>query len=215
MTGRLTGRLAERLSEKQEAVLRFLACFQKEQGFPPTTREVAHHFGFRSDRSARDHLRALERKGYLRRLLGKTRGLALERDRLPWPREYANALPLVGAIAAGRPILAVENLEDTLSIDPAFFSAGECFAVRVQGESMVGKGILDGDIVVIRRQEAAQPGQVVAALIGEEVTLKSYFPGQDRVELRAANPAVPSLVFEAAQAPAVLGVMVGLLRKGS
>jgi len=198
------------LTARQREVLDFIAHFQEARGYPPTVREVAGHFGFRSPRAAHDHMKALERKGFLRSEAGRPRALEVIGAR----KRAHGGIPMLGRIAAGQPIMAAEEADEFVDIDPAYFGSGAFFALRVRGESMIGDHIADGDMVILRSQTTAQPGQVVAAMIDDEVTLKHYHPGADVLELRATNPAVANIRVGRGDGPTrILGVMVGLVRR--
>lgn len=194
------------LTERQAQVLAFIEEFQSGHGYPPTVREVAARFGFRSPRAAHDHMKALEKKGYLRSL-----------PRLPRTLEVVGSrnkgIPVLGRIAAGQPILAVEEAEESLDLEPAFFGAGRFFALKVRGDSMVGDHIQEGDMVILRAQEQAQPGQVVAVIMEDEVTLKHFHPAAGGVELRPSNPDLEPIQVRSGEPLRILGVMAGLVRK--
>ncbi|MBE9582754.1 MAG: transcriptional repressor LexA [Proteobacteria bacterium] len=201
----------ENLSSKQSQVLRFLMDFNADYGFPPTIRELCDHFGFKSLNTAHFHLRSLEKKGYIQIHPGKGRGITLpEARRLP-----ERKIPVVGRIAAGLPILALENIEDFLGIDKGFFCTEKSFAVQVKGDSMVDAHIQDGDYVIIKIQDQAQNGDIVAALIDDEVTLKYFYRRKRQIRLESANPKYPPLIFkkEEARSFRILGIMAGLVRK--
>ena len=202
----------ESLSSKQRQVLEFLLDFNADHGFPPTIRELGDHFGFKSSNTAHFHLRSLEKKGYIQIHRGKGRGITLPGSRPLSERQ----IPLVGRVAAGMPILALENVEEFLGIDKRFFGADTCFAVQVKGDSMVGAHIQDGDYAIIRVQDQAQNGDIVAALIEDEVTLKYFRRTRHQVKLESANPKYPALVFKKSDSRSfrILGVMAGLVRKG-
>ncbi|MBU1155099.1 MAG: transcriptional repressor LexA [Proteobacteria bacterium] len=194
------------LTQRQAQVLAFIEEFTSANGYPPTVREVAANFGFRSPRAAHDHMKALEKKGFMRSRAGRPRALEILHSR--------RGIPVLGRIAAGQPILAVEDAEEVLGLEPGFFGSGRFFALRVRGDSMVGDHIAEGDLVIIRAQEDARAGEVAAVLLGDEVTLKHFVPRPDGLELRAANPAVKSImVGPEDEPPRVLGIMVGLVRK--
>jgi repressor LexA len=201
----------ENLSSKQSRVLRFLMDFNAKYGFPPTIRELCDHFGFKSLNTAHFHLRSLKKKGYIQIHPGKGRGITLpEARRLP-----ERKIPVVGRIAAGLPILALENIEDFLGIDKGFFGTEKNFAVQVKGDSMVDAHIQDGDYVIIRIQDQAQNGDIVAALIDDEVTLKYFYRRKRQIRLESANPKYPPLIFKKGDARSfrILGIMAGLVRK--
>ena len=203
----------ESLSGKQEQVLEFLINFNTEHGFPPTIRELCQHFGFKSLNTAHFHLRSLERKGYIQVHPGKGRGITLPGARPLSERQ----MPVVGRIAAGSPILALENIDDFLGIDKGFFGAETNFAVQVKGDSMVDAHIQDGDYVIIKIQDQAEKGDIVAALIDDEVTLKYFYRTKSQVRLESANPKYPPMIFKKGDVRSVkiLGIMVGLVRKGA
>ena len=194
------------LTNRQQQVLNFIQDFQNEHGFSPTVREVAAHFGFRSPRAAHDHIKALEKKGYLKPASGRPRALGLVNPK--------NGIPILGKIAAGQPLLAVEEPDEILGLEPAFFGAGRFFALKVKGDSMIEDHIAEGDLVILRAQETAHPGEVAAVLLDDEVTLKHVYVTSEGVELRPANFTMKSIriSFED-DPPRILGVMVGLVRK--
>ncbi|RLB89900.1 MAG: repressor LexA [Deltaproteobacteria bacterium] len=203
--------LMKSLSSRQEQVLRFLIDFNAEHGFPPTIRELCHHFGFKSLNTAHFHLRSLKKKGYIQIHPGKGRGITLSGKYLQPGRK----IPIVGRIAAGKPLLALENIEEFLGIDKHFFGAGASFAVHVKGDSMIGAHIQEGDYVIIKIQDQAENGDIVAALIDDEVTLKYFYRTESEIKLKSANPAYTPLVFKKGDTLSlkILGVMIGLLRK--
>jgi repressor LexA len=168
----------------REKVLRFV----RERllaGRPPTVREVQAAFRFRSVRTAREHLERLVAEGRLAKEPGRARGL-----RLPGRERVFAAVPLLGRVRAGLPTTAVEDLEGYL---PAYARGGELFALRVRGESMRDAGILEGDVVIVRKQATARPGEIVVALLGDEATVKRFALRGGRIELRAAHAAFPPI----------------------
>ncbi len=195
------------LTNRQAQVLEFISDHLARHGYPPTVREVAAHFGFRSPRAAHDHVKALQKKGYLRSVPGRSRTLELLKD----PNR---GIPVLGGIAAGPPILAVEEADEVLDLDPAFFGTGRFFALRVRGDSMVEAHIQDGDLVILRAQQDARAGDIVAVLLDDEVTLKQFFPHPRALELRPANQNLESIwITPDQEPPRILGVMKGLVRK--
>ncbi len=194
------------LSRRQREVLEFVTRCIRERGVVPSVREVADHLGLRSPATAQRHLRALVEKGYLRRIPRKMRGLELVAPRGPSEVVY---LPLVGRVAAGRGAVAEEVVEDFLPIPRHFGWQEGCFLLRVRGDSMTGAGIFEGDLVIVRRQQTAAPGDLVVALVGEEATVKRLAVEDGRPVLRSENPAYPPIreAFE------VVGKVVGLLRR--
>jgi repressor LexA len=204
------------LTARQRRVLEFVVRHAEETGRPPTIREIGAAFGFRSTGTVRDHLRALEAKGALRWERGCARGVTPLRgtprrrgDPGPGTRDTGSGLPLLGRIAAGRPLLSEEHIEGWLDL-PAAAGAGleGRFALRVTGDSMSGAGILDGDVVVVRRQDTADPGDIVVALVEGEATVKRLRVKGRRPWLEPANPRYRpiALAGEARIAGKVVGV---------
>lgn len=198
-----------RLTKRQHEILEFIQAQMDMEGGAPTVREIAEQFGIRSTNAVADHLKALERKGVIMRNPRSARGI-----QLPESGAGGVRIPVVGQIAAGSPILAEENIEDWLTMDESFAGRGELFALRVRGDSMIDAHIMDGDLVLVRMQDTAERGQIVAALIGDSATLKTYLPQGNKILLLPANPAYDPLVFERGQAEElqILGIAVGLVR---
>lgn len=207
------------LTGKQREVLGFIRGFIAKHGLPPTVREIGDRFKV-TPRAAFDHLRALERKGMLQRraTAGRT-----ARSLLPLeggtPRSHA-AVPIVGRVAAGQPLLAAENREGELHIAPASLPGrGEdLFALRVRGDSMIEAHICDGDLVLVRRQDSAQPNEIVVAMVesdtGEaEATVKRFQRDGERVVLKPEHPTMAPIVVDPRRTPVkIIGKVVGLLR---
>ena len=203
MPDSLTGRQRQALNAIEEIIL--------QRGRPPTIRELGRSLNITSTNGVRYLLGVLARKGYIRRQSRTSRGIELLRR--PRPGNL-RPVPLVGRVAAGEPILAEENIEDVFFVDSAFLTSGDLFALRVRGESMKGAGIFDGDVVFARKQPQALPGDIVVAVIGDEATVKRFYPENGRVRLEAANPDYgPIIVDRAVPGFHLAGKVVGLLRK--
>jgi repressor LexA len=197
------------LTEKQQAVLDFVEEFCLRQGYPPTVREVAAHFAIQP-RAAADHLEALKRKGHLRREPGLSRGLVLS---LKGPGQVVE-VPVLGRIAAGQPLLAEENVEDTLPLPRAWVRGEEVFLLKVSGESMAPL-ILPDDLVMVRVQRRVERGEIAVALVGEEATLKRVYQEAGGLVLKGDNPDFTPLRFspqEASEMVQILGKVVGVYR---
>ncbi len=202
---------ASELTERQRHVLDFISDSIRKRGYPPTLREIGSHFGIRSTNGVNDHLRALEKKGFLHREDLKSRALRpLLRD------EDFVETPLLGKVAAGQPLLAFQKHEDTVKIDRFFIGQSrEVFALRVKGDSMIEAGIFDGDYVFIRKQLQASPGEVVVAMIDEEATVKRYYPEGDTIRFQPANATMAPIIVRKRDFRSVnlLGVVIGVYRK--
>ncbi len=218
--------MSEPLTERQEKILAFIKKSIIDQGYPPTIREIGEHFGIRSTNGVNDHLKALERKGYLHRGELKSRALSViegGKSRLS-RRELSSAgggdtveVPVVGKVAAGEPILAQENITDHVRIDSVLLgeSGKRVFALRVAGDSMIGDGILDGDYIFVRKQLQAAPGEIVVAMIEDEATVKRFYPEGDRIRFQPSNPRLKPIYVnrEDFRETQIIGVVVGVYRK--
>jgi repressor LexA len=204
------------MTPRQREILEFVRSFSDRHGVPPAVREIGERFGFTA-RAAFDHLKALERKGMLeRRITSKraSRTLVLP-GRPSRQRPGRDEIPVLGRIAAGEPVLAVENREDTIPLRPEWFGAhgSDVFALRVRGESMIGAHIVDGDLVLVRKQESASPGEIVAALIDGEATVKRFAREGESVVLRPEHPTMKPIVVGPDRPDfRVLGKVIGVLR---
>lgn len=197
------------LTPSQAHLLREIETSLLRRGYVPTLREMAKAMGFASLQSVKDLLAILERKGCIRRVIGRRRAIKVVRDLVP----LAGRVPILGRVAAGRPLLAVENQEGTLSLGPELLGHGTHFALRVEGDSMIEADIRDHDYVIVRQQDTAEPGDIVVALLGEEATVKLLRKKGRAFFLEAANPAyTPLLLTRSAPAPRILGKVVGLYR---
>lgn len=202
------------VTDKQQRVLDFIAAFIANEGMPPTVYELADHFEV-STATAFNHLRALQKKGFIHRS-SKARSLTLLNE--PQKHEPLNAVsvPIVGRIAAGAPLLAEQHIEDSLDLDPMLLPGGiaghQLFGLRVRGQSMCDRGILDGDIIIARAQQTADAGDIVIALVADEATVKLFYPRGQRIELRPANTAFKTQIYHAEEV-AIQGVVISLFRK--
>jgi repressor LexA len=198
------------LTVRQQEVLDFIRRQQQQTGFPPSSREIQTHFGFQSQTAAMNHLRALERKGVINRTPGKARSAVDPTFRfLPGLR----AIPILGQIPAGMPIETAESSGSNLGVDLTAFGVergAEVFAVRVRGDSMINAQIADGDTVLLQKR-VPKNGEIVAALMDGESTLKRYVLNRGKPFLKAENPLYPNLLPAAELV--IQGVMIGLLRK--
>jgi repressor LexA len=208
------------LTKRQAQTLDFIRQSIEERGYPPTLREIGESMGIRSTNGVNDHLRALERKGYLSREDMKSRALRLvSRETAEVPASTDDNLldvQVLGRVAAGLPLLAEENVVDTVRIDRMLVRGGrDVFGLRVQGDSMINAGILNGDYIFVRKQASAEPGEVVVALIGDEATVKYYHPEKDYVRFQPANDHMAPILVRATdfRPTMLLGVVVGVYRR--
>ncbi len=226
--------IADDLTERQQRVLSFIEAQIRKNGFPPTIREIGRHLGIRSTNGVNDHLNALERKGFVKRQDHKSRtlvvikggkadGMRPARPASIEPVSLANdpliEVPLLGRVAAGQPILAEEDREDTVRISSFFLGRGarqeKIFALRVVGESMIDDGIHDGDFLFVKKQPSARAGEIVVAMIDGEATVKRFFPEGDRIRFQPANAQMEPIFVErkAFRQTDILGVVVGVYRR--
>ena len=214
-----------KLTARQEQILNLIREAIENTGFPPTRAEIAAELGFRSANAAEEHLQALARKGAIEIAPGTSRGIrlldmggdgAMVRARqmaLPHPALMQLSLPLVGRVAAGSPILAQEHIEASYNVDPALFSAKPDFLLKVRGMSMRDAGILDGDLLAVKKTDSARNGQIVVARLGDDVTVKRYKKSGSIIELLPENPDFNPIRVDANQDEFALeGLAVGLLR---
>ncbi len=208
------------LTARQREVLEFIRQFMTQVGYPPTVREIGAHFGF-VPRSVFDHLKALERKGYLRRTASKSRSLQILESPptsplLPPAKTSApyRELPILGRVAAGEPLLAEQNVEGTFTISRDWVNGDEAFLLKVQGESMVGAHILPGDYALVRRQATAENGEIVVALVNDEATIKRILFKKEMIVLQPENPSMPPLqIHRGEKSFQIIGKVVGIVRR--
>jgi repressor LexA len=226
--------MADALTQRQRDILDFISASIVERGFPPTLREIGEHFSIRSTNGVNDHLKALEKKGHLRREDLKSRAM---RPVLPdgsgevvplrhtpmgtGVMEVVSAedmaeIPILGRVAAGQPILAVEHATDTVRIDRVLVGGHkEVFGLRIVGESMIEDGILDGDYVFVKKTPSAHTGDIVVAMIEGEATVKRYFPEGDSIRFQPANSNMLPIIVRRSEFKSVdiIGIVVGVYRK--
>jgi repressor LexA len=194
------------LNERAKEIHAFIQRFRKERGSAPTIREIGEHFRISSTNGVRYYLNLLEKAGYIRRNRKISRGIG------PAGTVRPLGIPMLGRVAAGQPILAEENLSDRLDVTDLFGQTEELFALKVRGDSMVDAGILEGDYVIVRKQETARAGEIVVALIEDEATVKRYQPRRGHIELVAENPRYEPIVVGRDANFRVLGTVRGVIR---
>ncbi len=208
------------LTKRQEQTLDFIRHSIEDRGYPPTLREIGEHMGIRSTNGVNDHLRALERKGYLTREDMKSRALKLVEDQQTAPSKVTDddliEVRVLGRVAAGLPLYAEENVIDTVRVDRMLVRGGrEVFGLRVSGDSMIDAGILSGDYIFVKKQSTADRGDVVVALIGDEATVKYFYPERDYVRFQPANGQMAPILVRATdfKSTMLLGKVVGVYRR--
>jgi repressor LexA len=234
--------MAEALTQRQREILDFISASIVERGFPPTLREIGEHFNIRSTNGVNDHLKALEKKGHLRREDLKSRAMrpvlpdgsgeiipmsSLSRSQagramgtgevqVVSDSDDMAEIPILGKVAAGQPILAVEAATDTVKVDRVLVgNHREVFGLRIVGESMIEDGIFDGDYVFVKKTPSAHTGDIVVAMIEGEATVKRYYPEGDRIRFQPANQNMSPIIVRKADFKSVdiIGIVVGVYRK--
>ena len=206
------------LTSRQEEILEYIKKYSKENRMPPTVREIGNHFEISSTNGVRSILAALIKKGYINRSPRLSRGIeVIDNDKSGNVAEAPSntiEIPIVGRVAAGTPILAVQNLEGTVTIDRDFLACrSDVFALRVKGDSMINAGIFDGDLIFARQQKTAERGEIIVAQIDNEATVKYYHPLADHVELRPANPRYRPIIVKNDKDFTIAGKLIGVMRK--
>ena len=202
------------ISAKQQRVLEYIRSFTREHGYPPAVRDICQGLGLKSTSTAHGYLERLEKNGYIRRDPSKTRAIELiEEDSALSEESFVSAVnvPLLGQVAAGRPILAEENLEEYLPMPKSMvpYDDKNTFALEIRGESMIKVGILNGDKIIVRQTQVAENGDIIVAMIENEATCKRFFKEKDRIRLQPENDLMEPMYFDNVQ---ILGKVIGLIR---
>ncbi len=194
---------------KQQEILDYIKGFIIERGFPPSVREICNAVNLSSTSTVHSHLSALEEKGYLKRDGSKSRTIELVDEEFnSMRREIAN-IPVVGTVTAGQPILAVENLEGYFPIPIEYLPNSKTFMLKVKGQSMINKGIFDGDQILVKQQKTARNGEMVVALINDSVTVKTFYKEKDHIRLQPENDTMDPIIVDDCE---ILGIVIGLFR---
>ena len=186
----------KQITDRQKEVLTFIANFTEDNVYPPTVREISEHFKI-SIRAVQDHIIALQKKGYLSTEQKRSRSIrVLVDERQKTEKVFVDKVPLLGTVAAGKPLLCEENLDGYVNLAEPFIHPGKSyFALRVRGTSMIEAGILEGDLAVVEQTSTAVDGQIVVAVLEDAITLKRYYKESTRVRLQPENPAFQSIYF--------------------
>ena len=195
------------LTSRQEEILNLIKDHLKEKGFPPTRADISKSFGFKSPNAAEQHLRAIEKKGFISILSGASRGIVLNQEEV--------GIPVIGLVAAGQPILAEENVENKLEVPPSMFKQKADFFLRVKGESMKDVGINEEDLIAVKKSKECKNGDIVVARINDEVTVKTFTTnGESEVILKAENKNFNSIKVNASEEDFFIeGICVGVIKR--
>ncbi len=211
--------MARTISKRQQQIYEFIRSYQLEKGYPPSVREMAAAVGLSSPSTVHAHLSVLEERGLIKRDSTKPRalevfnedGTSTQRPEAPEaPDRGTITLPLVGRVAAGMPILAEQNIEDTFTVPTEIATDASSFVLEVHGDSMINAGIFNGDYLIVREQKSAMNGEIVVAMIDGEATVKTFYKEQGRVRLQPENDAMEPIIV---QSPVILGKVVALMRR--
>ena len=198
------------ITDRQKEVLTFISNFSEENSYPPTVREISEHFQI-SIRAVQDHILALQKKGFLSQSQKRSRSIRVlsgMQDKGPTP--FVGKVPLLGTVAAGKPLLCEENLDGYLNLTEPFIRPGKnYFALRVRGLSMINAGILDGDLAVVEQTETASDGQIIVAVVDDAITLKRYYKETDRIRLQPENPDFQAIYCQNVR---IVGVLSNIVR---
>jgi repressor LexA len=195
------------LTDRQKAILDFLKSFLNENGYPPTVRDIGAHFNIQWA-AAKNHLKAIETKGYIRVNQFKSRGIEI----LGLKHSEGFMAPVVGNIRAGSPVLAVEDITSHILLDKSLFPSESAFTLRVSGDSMIEAGILDGDFIVVNPQNDVNNGEIGVVLIDDEATVKRVYVNKGKVTLKPENSAMEPVTYSA-ESTSIIGKVIGVIRK--
>ena len=209
------------LNKREKAILKFIEKQINANGYPPSVREIGKAVDLKSTATVHGYIASLEKKGYIKkesqkgRTLKLLKGGAIEGQQSTFDKEVYSSremvdVPVIGKITAGEPILAVENVTDTFPIPLDFVGTGEAFMLTVRGESMIEAGILDGDYILVRKQNTANNGEIVVALIGDEATVKTFYKEKDHIRLQPENCTLDPIIVPTCE---ILGKVSGVFRK--
>ena len=209
-----------KLTARQQQILELVQRAIRTTGAPPTRAEIATELGFRSANAAEEHLQALARKGVLELISGTSRGIRLRQPATMGSGMHQQtldafaqlALPLIGRVAAGSPILAQEHVDTTYHVAPTLFARKPDYLLKVRGMSMRDVGILDGDLLAVQATQDVRNGQIVVARLGDDVTVKRFHRQKNQIELHAENPDYPTIVVRPGEPFEIEGLAVGLIR---
>ena len=198
-----------RITPKQQEILDYIKNEILNRGFPPAVREICEAVNLKSTSSVHSHLEALEKNGYIRRDATKPRAIEIIDDNFNLVRREVVNVPIIGTVAAGQPLLAVENIEDYFPMQPDFISSKNTFMLHVRGESMINAGILDGDMVIVQQQPTAENGDIVVAMIEDSATVKRFYKEDGYCRLQPENDSMDPIIVPEVS---IIGKVIGLYR---
>ena len=201
-----------KISKKQSEILEYIKNEILNRGFPPSVREICEAVNLKSTSSVHSHLETLEKNGYIRRDPTKPRAIEIVDDNFNLVRREAVNVPIIGKVAAGQPLLAVENVEGYFPIPSEYMPNNKTFMLVVQGDSMINAGIFNGDYVVVEQQPTAENGQKVVALIDDSATVKTFYKENGHIRLQPENDSMDPIIIEPDQAFQILGKVIGVFR---
>ena len=201
-----------KISKKQSEILEYMKNEIINRGFPPSVREICEAVNLKSTSSVHSHLETLEKNGYIRRDPTKPRAIEIVDDNFNLVRREMVNVPIIGKVAAGQPLLAVENIEGYFPIPSEFMPNNKTFMLVVQGDSMINAGIFNGDYVVVEQQQTAENGQKVVALVEDSATVKTFYKEKDHIRLQPENDSMSPIIFQPDQTFQILGKVIGVFR---
>ena len=199
-----------KITKKQTEILEYIKSQILNKGYPPSVRDICEAVELKSTSSVHSHLETLEKNGYIRRDPTKPRAIEIIDDNFNLVRREVVNVPIVGKVAAGQPILAVENVESYFPIPMEFMPNEQCFMLKVQGESMINAGIFDGDTLLVEQRQTARNGDIIVALVDDSATVKTFYQEADHIRLQPENDAMEPFIFDEVT---ILGVLVALYRR--
>lgn len=198
-----------RITDKQREILEYIKQEILNKGYPPTVREMCDAVHLKSTSSIHSHLESLEKNGYIRRDPSKPRTIEIVDDNFNLTRREVVNVPVVGSIAAGQPLLAVQNIDNYFPIPSEYMPNQDTFMLHVKGDSMINAGIFDGDVILVKQQNTARNGEIVAALVDDSATVKTFYKETDHIRLQPENDSMDPIIVSDCQ---ILGVVFGVFR---
>lgn len=200
-----------RITQKQSEILEYIKSQILNKGYPPSVRDICQAVNLKSTSSVHAHLESLEKNGYIRRDPTKSRTIEIIDDNFNLSRREVVNIPLLGQVAAGQPLLAVENITEYFPIPSEYMSGGEVFMLKVKGDSMINMGIYEGDQIIVRKQNTASNGEVIVALVDDSATVKRFYKENGHIRLQPENDFMDPIIVDDCE---ILGKVIGLIRLG-